>query len=191
MTRLAILGSGKGSNCRAIAQAVREGLLPAEIALVVADHPEAGILEVAREYGLPAISHPTGPYKTRLGEAEEQALSRLLQEHEIDWLVLAGWMRVVKAPLLEAFPDRIVNIHPSLLPRHPGLAAWKQAFEAGDAITGCTVHRVDAGVDTGAIVAQAEVPRLSEDTPETLHARIQEAEHWLYPAALRQLITAT
>lgn len=191
MNRLAILGSGKGSNCRAIASAVSDGRLLAEIALVVADHPEAGILEVAREFGLKGISHPTGPYKTRLGEAEERALSQLLQEHQIDWIVLAGWMRVVKAPLLETFPGRILNIHPSLLPRHPGLAAWKQAFEAGDQVTGCTVHRVDAGVDRGEILAQAEVPRLPEDTPESLHARIQEAEHQLYPAVLRRLLTTS
>ncbi len=189
MNHLAILGSGQGTNCAAIAQAIRDGSLHAQIVLVVADHPQAGILNVAHTFDLPMHCLPPGPYKTRLTPETEAALAETLLRAGADWIVLAGWMRVVKEPLLSKFPNRILNIHPSLLPKHPGLAAWQQAFDAGDPVTGCTVHLVDAGVDTGRILAQAKVPRLLQDTPATLHARIQAAEHQLYPQVLRSLCT--
>ncbi|MGC3991126.1 MAG: phosphoribosylglycinamide formyltransferase [Chthoniobacteraceae bacterium] len=127
-----------------------------------------------------------GKYRTKLEPEAEARLVELLQEAKVDLVVLAGYMRMVKAPLLEAFPGKIINIHPSLLPAFPGLEAWKQALVAGVEKTGCTVHFVDAGMDTGEIIAQREVPVLAGDTPETLHARIQVAEHLLYPEVIRK-----
>jgi len=187
MTRIAVLGSGKGSNCRAIAAAARDGELPVDLVLVVADGPEAGILKVAEEFGVPGVFHEPGPFRTKLTPEREEALVERLRAAGAEWVILAGWMRVVKLPMLEAFPGRIVNIHPSLLPKYRGLEAWKQALEAGETVTGCTVHFVDAGVDTGEIIGQVEVPVLPDDTPESLHARIQAAEHRLYVDALRSL----
>ena len=185
--RLGVLGSGKGSNFRAIADAIRSGELDAEVRVVISDVAEAGILELARERGIPALHVSPGKYRTRLEPEAEAEVVRRLKEAEVDWVVLAGYMRMVKAPLLEAFPRRIVNIHPSLLPEFPGLEAWAQAVAAGAAVSGCTVHYVDSGMDTGEVIAQKTVPVHPGDTPATLHARIQEAEHVLYPAVLRQL----
>jgi phosphoribosylglycinamide formyltransferase-1 len=181
---LGILGSGKGSNCRAILERIQDGTLCAETRVIVSDVFDAGILDVAREFGVPNAYLPPGQFKTKLEPASEEALVRLLRDAAVELVVLAGFMRVLKAPMLQAFPHRIINIHPSLLPKYPGLEAWKQALVAGDAVTGCTVHYVDAGVDSGEIIAQREVPILPNDTPETLHARIQLAEHELYPAAI-------
>ncbi|MEJ5360415.1 MAG: phosphoribosylglycinamide formyltransferase, partial [Desulfobacterales bacterium] len=162
--------------------------LPAEVVLVLSDVPDAGILARARERGIPARHLPPGPYRTRLDEAAEAAYIAALQEARVDLVVLAGFMRILKAPFLRAFPQKIVNIHPSLLPSFPGLEAWKQALDYGVKITGVTVHLVDHGVDTGPIVAQAAVPVEDDDTPETLHARIQEVEHRLYPEAIAHLL---
>ncbi|HEY0368414.1 MAG TPA: phosphoribosylglycinamide formyltransferase [Chthoniobacterales bacterium] len=181
---LGILGSGRGSNCRAILERIQDGTLCAETRVIVSDVFDAGILDVAREFGVPNAYLPPGQFKTKLEPASEEALVRLLRDAAVELVVLAGFMRVLKAPMLQAFPHRIINIHPSLLPKYPGLEAWKQALVAGDAVTGCTVHYVDAGVDSGEIIAQREVPILPNDTPETLHARIQLAEHELYPAAI-------
>ena len=188
--KIGVLGSGKGSNFKAIAEAIDAGRLNAEVRIVLSDVEEAGILDFARARGLRAEYLPPGRFRTKLEPEAEARLVRLLQEAGVELVVLAGYMRMIKAPMLEAFPNRIVNIHPSLLPRFPGLAAWKQALEAGAPVTGCTVHYVDGGMDTGPILAQAEVPVLSGDTPESLHARIQEAEHALYPAVLAQLAAA-
>lgn len=184
MLRLGILGSGKGSNCRAILERIRDGSLPAEARIILSDVSDAGILEIAQEFGVPHAYLPPGPFRTKLSPVAEVELVRHLQAAEVDLVVLAGFMRVLKAPVLDAFPHRIVNLHPSLLPKFAGLAAWKQALEAGEKVTGCTVHYVDAGVDTGEIIAQREVPILANDTPETLHARIQIAERELYPEVL-------
>ncbi len=184
LLRLAILGSGKGSNCRAILEAIRDGKLAAEVRMVAADVQEAGILQIAREFDVPAMYLPPGSYRTRLTSESEAALARLLQEAKVELVVLAGFMRVLKAPMLEAFPQRIINIHPSLLPKFPGLEAWRQALDAGATETGCTVHYVDAGVDSGEIVGQQTVPVLPNDTAETLHARIQVAERELYPQVI-------
>jgi phosphoribosylglycinamide formyltransferase-1 len=183
-----VLGSGKGSNFVAIHEASRAGTLDAEIALVVSDVPEAGILVRAHEFNLPAATLPPSPFRTKLGPDAETALLELLQKHGAGWVVLAGYMRVVKEPLLRAFPRRIINIHPSLLPAFKGLRAWEQALAAGVKETGCTVHFVNAQVDDGEIIAQRRVPVLPDDTPESLHARIQAAEHELYPQALRQVL---
>jgi len=189
MLNLAVLGSGKGSNFVAIQKAIESGILAgkARVVLVASDHADAGILDRAREFGLPAEALPRSAFKTKLEPEIEAALASSIRRSGADLVVLAGYMRVVKAPLLEAFPERIVNIHPSILPAFKGLAAWKQALDAGVAETGCTVHWVNAEVDGGDVLGQERVPVLPGDTPETLHARIHEAEHRLYPAVLARL----
>jgi phosphoribosylglycinamide formyltransferase 1 len=187
---LGILGSGKGSNCRAILEQIRDGKLAAEAALVVSDVFDAGILEIAREFRVPNVYLPPGEFRTRLEPNVEMELVRLLREAEIDLVVLAGFMRVLKEPMLTAYPGRIINIHPSLLPKFPGMEAWKQALSAGEKITGCSVHYVDAGIDSGEIIAQRKVPVLPNDTPESLHERIQIAERALYPEVIAQFCAA-
>lgn len=185
--RLGVLGSGKGSNFLAIADAIEARTIPAEIVVVASDVENAGILQHARSRGFRAeFVHP-GKFKTKMEPECESRLAALLSESRIDLLVLAGYMRMIKAPLLEAFPGRIINIHPSLLPAFPGLEAWKQAIAAGAKESGCTVHYVDSGMDSGPIIAQRRVLVLPDDTPESLHARIQEQEHQLYPEVIRSL----
>ena len=178
---LGILGSGRGTNCRAILERIHDGSLPAEARVVISDVLDAPILEIAREFSVPNAYLPPGHFKTRLEPNVEAKLVRMLQEAGVELVVLAGFMRVLKAPMLEAFPDRIINIHPSLLPRFPGLTAWKQALEARETVAGCTVHHVDHQIDHGRILARSEVPILPNDTPETLHERIQVEERRLYP----------
>lgn len=185
--RLGILGSGKGSNFAAILRAIQDGTLDAEVAIVISDVPGAGILKLAEDAGIPTYTLNEPKFRTRLSPEVELELVKKLKSAQVDLVALAGYMRVVKAPMLEAFPRRIINIHPSLLPQFRGLEAWRQALEAGVEKTGCTVHYVDTGVDTGEILAQEVVPVLPGDTPASLHARIQEAEHRLYPAVLRRL----
>jgi len=185
--RLGVLGSGRGSNFVAIADAITQGQLNAEVALVVADVESAAILETARARGMRAEYVAPGRFRTKMEPEAEQRVVDLLREERVEWVVLAGFIRMIKAPLLEAFPRRIINIHPSLLPAFSGLEAWRQAVEAGAAVSGCTVHYVDAGMDTGAVIAQREVPVMAGDTPESLHARIQAAEHVLYPEVLRRI----
>ncbi len=185
---LGVLGSGKGSNFRAIADAIAVGTLDANVRIVISDVEDAGILALARERGIRAEFVAPGRFKTKLEPEAEERTVALLREAGVELVVLAGWMRMIKAPLLEAFPHRIINIHPSLLPSFPGLEAWKQALAAGAAETGCTVHYVDAGMDTGEIIAQSAVPIFPSDTPEELHARIQVAEHKLYPSVLLRFL---
>lgn len=184
--KLGILGSGKGSNFRAIADAIAAGTLDAEVRVVVSDFPDAGILTLARERGYRAEYAAPGKFKTKMEPENEVALATMLRDAGVELVVLAGYMRMIKAPLLDAFPGRIINIHPSLLPAFPGLEAWKQAVDAKATRSGCTVHFVDSGMDTGAVIAQAEVPVLPDDTAATLHARIQVEEHRLYPEVLRR-----
>jgi len=179
--RLGVLGSGKGSNFAAIADAIATGKVPAQIAIVLSDVAEAGILEQARQRRLPAQFIAPGKFRTKLDEEAERAYVAALQSAQVDLIVLAGFMRVLKGDFLRAFEGRIVNVHPSLLPSFPGLEAWKQALDQGVKVTGCTVHFVDAGVDSGAIIGQQTVPVLDDDSPATLHARIHTAEHELYP----------
>ena len=183
---LGVLGSGKGSNFAALAEAIAAGTLPARVGVVVSDVPGAGILALAEKHGVPAMYLPPGRFKTRLEPEREQELAGVLRAHGVGLVVLAGYMRLLKEPLISAFPGRVINIHPSLLPKFPGLAAWRQALAAGETEAGCTVHRVDLGMDTGPILAQARVPILPDDTAETLHARIQAAEHALYPEVVRR-----
>ena len=179
--RLGVLGSGKGSNFVAIADACAAGQIPAEVAVVLSDVENAKILSHARERGIPAQFIPPGKFRTKLDVESEYAFVSMLQSAQVELIVLAGFMRVLKGELLRAFEGRIVNIHPALLPSFPGLEAWKQALDHGVKVTGCTVHFVDAGVDSGPIIGQQTVPVLDTDTPETLHQRIQVAEHELYP----------
>jgi phosphoribosylglycinamide formyltransferase-1 len=187
MAKIAILGSGKGSNCRAILRAIRDGRLAAETVAVVSDVIDAPILQIAQEFGVPHAWLPPGKFRTRLEPQAEADLVRMLRDAQAEFVVLAGFMRILKKPMLSAFPRRIINIHPSLLPKFPGLRAWEQALAAGEKVTGVTVHYVDELVDHGDIIAQREVPVLETDTPESLHARIQEAEHAIYPEALRRV----
>jgi phosphoribosylglycinamide formyltransferase-1 len=189
--RLAVLGSGQGTNFLAIQEAIQALRLHAQIVLVVSDLTDAPILKRAQDLGLPTATLPPSPFRTKLSPEGEQALVALLRQHKVDWVVLAGYMRVVKEPLLQAFPDRIVNIHPSLLPAFKGLRAWEQALAAGVRETGCTVHLVNEKIDAGRIIAQKSVPILFGDTPEVLHARIQVAEHELFPAALAKILKDT
>ncbi len=183
--KIGVLGSGSGTNFQAIADAVARGTLPGvEIALVISDVADAPILEKARSQGIKAVYIAPGRYKTWLEPSVEAQYARVLQEHGVQLVALAGFMRVVKAPLLDAFKNCVINIHPSLLPAFPGLRAWAQAIEAGAKESGCTVHFVNNQIDAGPIILQEAVPVLDNDTPLTLHARIQEKEHVLYPRAL-------
>jgi phosphoribosylglycinamide formyltransferase-1 len=185
--RLGVLGSGKGSNFRAIQEQIENGSLATETRVVISDVENAGILDLAQSRGIKAVFVPPGKFKTKLEPEIEEMIVAILKNERVDLVVLAGYMRMVKQPLLDAFPRRIINIHPSLLPQFPGIESWKQALAAGATVTGCTVHYVDAGMDTGEIIAQREVPVLPGDTPETLHARIQIAEHEIYPEMIRRL----
>lgn len=182
--RLGILGSGSGSNMQAILDAITAGTLDAEIALVLCDVPGAFILERARQAGIPHALIDCHGHAQRFPEAAQAATAHALRQAGVELVCLAGFMRLVKAPLLDAFPGRILNIHPSLLPAFPGLQAWEQAVAAGAKESGCTVHYVDAGMDTGPIILQERVPVLPDDTAASLHARIQQVEHRLYPQAI-------
>ena len=184
---LGILGSGKGSNCRAILEAIRAGTVTAEARVVVSDVLDAPILDIAREFAVPNAYFPPGQFRTRLEPNAEAELVQMLRDAGVELVALAGFMRVLKSPMLIAFPRRIINIHPSLLPKFPGLEAWKQALASGETIAGCTVHYVDEKIDHGDIIGQREVPIMPNDTAETLHARIQIAEHELYPAVIAKI----
>ena len=172
---------------QSILNAILDGSLNAEIKLVLADVADAKILDRAKRYAIPARWLDCAPFKTKLeGEAEMRCI-QWLKDAGVDTVVLAGFMRIVKPALLGAFPMRVLNIHPALLPAFPGVHGWTQALEYGAKVAGCTVHFVDAGTDTGPIIVQRCVPVEEGDTPETLHARIQVQEHEAYPEALRLL----
>jgi phosphoribosylglycinamide formyltransferase-1 len=183
---IGILGSGKGSNCRAILQRIHAGDLAAEARVVISDVLEARILDIAREFSVDNAYLPPGEFRTRLQPAVEKDLVNMLRDAGVELVVLAGFMRVLHAPMLNAFSRRVINIHPSLLPKFPGLEAWKQALAAGEKVSGCTVHYIDEKIDHGQIIAQREVPIQPDDTPESLHARIQIAERELYPAVIAE-----
>lgn len=183
---IGILGSGKGSNCRAILERIRSGDLAAETRLVISDVLDAPILDVAREFGVANAYLPPSTFRTRLEPAIEEQLVKMLRDAGVELVVLAGFMRVLHEPMLKAFPRRVINIHPSLLPKFPGLESWKQALVAGETVTGCTVHYVDEQIDHGRILAQETVKILPNDTAETVHARIQVLEHELYPAVIAE-----
>lgn len=183
---IGILGSGKGSNCRAILERIRSGDLAAEARLVVSDVLDAPILDMAREFAVTNAYLPPGRFRTRLEPETEEQLVQMLRDAGVELVVLAGFMRVLHKPMLKAFPRRIINIHPSLLPKFPGLEAWKQALVAGERVTGCTVHYVDEEIDHGQILGQKETKILPNDTAESLHERIQILEHELYPAVIAE-----
>lgn len=172
--KLGVMASGSGSNFEAIASAIANGQLNAEISVLIYNNPGIKALARAEKYGIPAVLHN---HRHKKREDFDQQIVQTLQEYEVEWVVMAGWMRVVTQVLLDAFPNRILNIHPSLLPSFKGVRAVEQALEAGVKITGCTVHVVSLDVDSGPILFQAAVPVLPDDTPETLHARIQVQEH--------------
>ena len=179
-----MLGSGLGSNFDSIAQGCAAGAIPAEIAMVLSDVENSGILSGAQALGAPWRFIAPGKFRTKLDEAAEAEYILALREAEVDLVVLAGFMRILKGEFLNTYEGRVVNIHPSLLPSFPGLEAWKQALDHGVKVTGCTVHFVDQGVDTGAIIAQGIVNVENGDNAESLRERIQESEHRVYPAAI-------
>jgi phosphoribosylglycinamide formyltransferase 1 len=183
---IGILGSGKGSNCRAILERIQSGDLAAETRLVISDVLDAPILDIARDFGVENAYLPPGRFRTRLEPEIEHHLVKMLRDAGVELVVLAGFMRVLHEPMLKAFSRRIINIHPSLLPKFPGLEAWRQALVAGETVTGCTAHYVDERIDHGQILAQKEVRILPNDTAESLHARIQVLEHELYPAVIAE-----
>ena len=182
--RLGVLGSGRGSNFVAITEAINRGDVPAEVAVVISDVENSGILKHAKQLEIPGQFIDPGKYRTKLDEGAEQAYITALQSAQVDLVVLAGFMRILKGDFLRSFEGRVINIHPSLLPSFPGLEAWKQALDYGVKHTGATVHFVDQGIDSGAIIAQETVTVLDEDTPVTLLKRIQCAEHRIYPASI-------
>jgi phosphoribosylglycinamide formyltransferase 1 len=186
MTRLGVVLSGRGSNFLAIADQIQQGTLPAEIAVVISNRPDAPGLAAARERGLAAVSLPS---KGVDREEYDRQLAAALREHGVDWVVLAGYMRILSAGFIREFPQRILNIHPSLLPAFTGLDAQHQAFDYGVKIAGCTVHFVDEELDHGPIVLQAAVPVEDADTPATLAERILREEHRIYSEALGLLLT--
>jgi len=179
---LGVMASGKGSNFVAIANAIAQGQLNAEIKVVIYNKPQAQVREKAEQFGIPAILCSHRDYSTR--EAFDQVLVHTLKAQAVDWVVMAGWMRVVTPVLINAFPDRLINIHPSLLPSFKGINGVEQALAAGVKIAGCTVHLVRPEVDSGPILMQAAVPVLDNDTAETLHQRIQMQEHNILPRAI-------
>jgi len=186
MTRLGILLSGRGSNFEAIARAVQAGTLPAEIAVVISNRPDAKGLETAREMGLPAVSLPS-PGIAR--PDYDRQLVDLLRGYKVDLVCLAGFLRLLTPVMIQAFPSRIINIHPSLLPSFPGLHAQKQALDYGVKVSGCTVHYVIEEMDAGPILSQVAVPVLAGDTEDDLAKRILVAEHQLYVEALHDVLT--
>ena len=185
MIRLGVLGSGHGTNFEEIAKKIASGeIRNAEIAVVISDVKDAPILGKAERMGLKALYLPADDFKTKLEGPQEEMYIRTLKEYGVDYVILAGFMRMIKKGLLDAFPMKVVNIHPALLPAFPGLESWKQALSYGAKLAGCTIHFVDAGMDSGPIIAQAAVPVLDGDTPSSLHARIQEQEHIWFPKVI-------
>jgi phosphoribosylglycinamide formyltransferase 1 len=182
LLKIGVLASGAGSNFEAIAQAISQGHLSAQIEVLVYNNPLAKVAVRSQQYSIPAQLLNHRDYPTR--EALDQAIVELFQNYGVELVVMAGWMRVVTPVLLEAFPNRVLNIHPSLLPSFKGIRAVEQAIAAGVKITGCTAHWVVPEVDSGEILVQAAVPVLPEDTPDTLHARIQVQEHRVIVAAI-------
>ena len=187
LVRLGVLVSGRGSNLQAIIDAIEAGTLSAEVAVVLSNKQAAGVLERARKHSAPAVWLDPKPFVGRPDsrEAYDRAVLEVLQKHEVDLVLLAGYMKIVTAVLVTAYENRMMNIHPSLLPSFPGLDVQKKAIDHGCKIAGCTVHFVTEGVDEGPIIIQAAVPILAGDTPDALAARILEQEHQVYPRAIQ------
>ena len=181
--RLALFGSGRGSNGEAIYKAIKGGHIEGEIVLIMSDRPHVGIVEKGRAWHIPV--HVVDPANYGTEETWTQAMLDLLQEYEVEGILLAGYMRVLPPTFVQAYRGNILNIHPSLLPAFTGLQAQKQALVKGVKYTGCTVHFVDEGMDTGPIIAQTVVPVYEDDTMDTLSTRILHEEHRIYPEAVR------
>jgi len=181
--RLAVLASGRGSNLQAIIDAIKEGRLRAVLALVISNKAEAQALKRARKHGAPAVF--LDPKATPGRDAYDAVILEHLRKHDVGLVALAGYMKIVTRVLIDAYANRIMNIHPSLLPSFPGLAAQQQALDWGVKVSGCTVHFVEEGVDTGPIIRQAAVPVLEGDQAESLEARIMVEEHRIYPEAIQ------
>jgi phosphoribosylglycinamide formyltransferase 1 len=180
--KLGVLASGSGTNFEALARAVQNGELNAQFQVLIYNNPEAKVKERANKWNVETQLLNHRDYKRR--EDLDRAIVEVFQQNQVEWVIMAGWMRIVTSVLLESFRDRVINIHPSLLPSFKGVRAVEQALEAGVKITGCTVHLASLAVDSGPILLQAAVPILPDDTPETLHARIQVQEHILFPSAI-------
>lgn len=180
--KLGMMASGNGSNLEAIAQAIADGKLNAQIQVLIYNNPGIKAAARAEKWGIPAVLLNHRDYQRR--EELDAAIVQTLQQHDVKWVVMAGWMRLVTPVLIDAFPNHMINIHPSLLPSFKGIRAVEQALAAGVKITGCTVHLVSLEVDSGPILMQAAVPVLPNDTSETLHARIQVQEHLILPQAI-------
>ena len=185
---LGVLASGRGSNLSAILKAITGGEMQAEVTVVVSDNPAAPALNIATQNGIPNFSLERKQFATK--EDFEKSLATTLQEHNVELVALAGYMRLVGPTMLKSFPNKIINIHPSLLPSFPGLAAQEQALNYGVKISGCTVHYVNEIMDGGRIIAQVAVPVLETDTTETLSERILVEEHQLFPKVISQLVSS-
>jgi len=185
--RIAILASGNGSNFQAIVEAVRSGELLAEIGLLFCDQKQAYVIERAKKLGIPVVAFSPKDFGSKV--EYETNLLQLLEEEEIELLVLAGYMRIVGPTLLNAYPGRMINLHPSLLPDFPGLHGISDAFEAGVTTTGITIHFVDSGIDTGPIIAQEKISVLEADTLELVEEKIHQLEHRVYPQVIAQVVT--
>jgi phosphoribosylglycinamide formyltransferase 1 len=185
--RVAVLASGRGSNLQAVIDAIEAGTVPAKIVAVISNKKDARALERAHRHGLPSLFVDPKPYAGRPDsrEAYDRELLEVLRQHDVELVLLAGYMKIVTTALVEAFANRMMNIHPSLLPSFPGLDVQKKAIEWGCKLAGCTVHFVTEGVDEGPIILQAAVPILDNDTPDTLAARILKQEHKIYPRAVQ------
>ncbi|MBM0742208.1 phosphoribosylglycinamide formyltransferase [Phormidium sp. CLA17] len=180
--KLGVMASGSGSNFEAIVQAIADRQLNAKIQVLIYNNPDAKAAARAARWNIPAVLLNHRDFGSR--EALDEEIVQTLRDHDVDWVIMAGWMRIVTSSLIDAFPDRVINIHPSLLPSFKGAHAIQQAFETGVKITGCTVHLVRLEVDSGPILMQAAVPILPDDTVETLQARIQVQEHRIFPQAI-------
>lgn len=180
--RLGVMASGSGTNFEAIMAAIAAAELHAEVPVLIYNNPKATVRERAERWGVPAVLLNHREFPSR--ESLDEAIVTTFKAEGVEWVVMAGWMRIITQVLLDAFPDRVLNIHPSLLPSFPGVRAVEQALAAGVKVTGCTVHRAYLAVDSGPILIQAAVPVLPDDTPERLHARIQIQEHRILPQAI-------
>ena len=188
MLKIAILGSGYGSNCQAIIDAAESGTLEVDITCVLSDVEDAYILERARNHDIDYYFIDCSPYQTVLKENAEQEVLDILDNHDVQLVILAGFMRIIKSSFLDAYSNKVINIHPSLLPAFPGLNAGKQAFEAGVSETGCTVHFVNEDIDSGEIIQQEMVKVEANDDLDSLMKKIHAAEHVAYPQAIKKII---
>ncbi len=185
--KIAVFASGNGSNFQTIVEATKSGKIEAELALLVTDRPNAFVVERANEAGIPTFSFNPKTYSSK--DLFEQEIIEHLRTHQIEWIFLAGYMRLIGPKLLQAYESKIVNVHPSLLPKFPGKDAIGQAFDAGVSEMGITIHYVDAGMDTGPIIAQRSIEITPLENREQIEKRIHELEHELYPITIQKLVT--